>query len=87
MAIESSLALARCLASEDELKLSLRRYESERKPRTDWITKQSWRIGRIGQFENRFLCALRDLFVQLAPDSLTIRQIERAAGHEERFIH
>jgi FAD-dependent urate hydroxylase len=85
MAIESSLALARCLAAGgDRLGESLRRYEKERMPRTRWITKQSWRIGRIGQFENRFVCALRNLFVRLAPDSLTIKQIERAAGHEEK---
>lgn len=84
MAIESSLALARCLAREDDLRASLNRYERERMPRTAWITKQSWRIGRIGQFENRLLCTLRDLFIQLAPDSLTIKQIERAAGHEEQ---
>ena len=84
MAIESSLALARCLALSDSLSESLTRYEEGRMPRTRWITGQSWRIGRIGQFENRFVCALRNLFVQLAPDSLTIKQIERAAGHIEK---
>lgn len=84
MAIESSLALARCLRQSDDLAESLRRYERERMPRTAWITKQSWKIGRIGQFESRLLCTLRDLFVQLAPDSLTIKQIEGAAGHEEQ---
>jgi FAD-dependent urate hydroxylase len=85
MAIESSLALARCLRQTDDLSLSLRRYERERMPRTAWITNQSWRIGRIGQFENRLLCTLRDAFVQLAPDSLTIKQIERAVEHEEQL--
>jgi FAD-dependent urate hydroxylase len=84
MAIESSIALARCLRQSNDLAESLRRYERERMPRTRWVTNQSWRIGRIGQFENRLLCTLRDLFVQLAPDSLTIKQIERAAGHEEQ---
>lgn len=87
MAIESSLALARCLSGGPDLSTSLHRYESERRPRTAWVTAQSRRIGRIGQFENRFLCALRDLFVQLAPDSLTIKQIERAAGHEEQGMN
>lgn len=85
MAIESSLALARCIRQSDELAESLRRYERERMPRTKWITNQSWRIGRIGQFESRLLCIMRDLFVQLAPDSLTIKQIERAARHEEQL--
>lgn len=84
MAIESSLALARCLRQSDDMEASLSRYERERMPRTAWITNQSWRIGRIGQFQNRILCALRDAFVQLAPDSLTIKQIERAVEHEEQ---
>ncbi|HEY0320848.1 MAG TPA: FAD-dependent monooxygenase [Pyrinomonadaceae bacterium] len=85
MAIESSLALARCLRQTDDLAASLRRYERERMPRTAWITNQSWRIGRIGQFQSRLLCTLRDLFVQLAPDSLTIKQIVRAVEHEEQL--
>lgn len=85
MAIESSLALARCLRQGDDLRESLRRYESDRMPRTTWITNQSWRIGRIGQFQNRLLCTLRDALVQLAPDSLTIKQIQKAVEHEEQL--
>lgn len=84
MAIESSLALARCLREEDGIEEALGRYERGRRERTAWITNQSWRIGRIGQFENPLLCAMRDLFVRLAPDSLTLRQIERAVNYEER---
>ncbi|HKS27917.1 MAG TPA: FAD-dependent monooxygenase [Pyrinomonadaceae bacterium] len=83
MAIESSLALARCLRQDVDLQESLRRYERERMPRTAWITSQSRRIGRIGQFQSRLLCAMRDRFVQLAPDSLALKQIERAVSHDE----
>jgi len=85
MAIESSLALARCLREGDNLSQSLSRYERERSPRTAWITNQSWRIGRIGQFQNRLLCAMRDAFVQFAPDSLTLKQITRAVEHDEQL--
>ncbi|MCA1558675.1 MAG: FAD-dependent monooxygenase, partial [Acidobacteria bacterium] len=85
MAIESSLALARCLRQEDDLEAGLRRYESVRRKRTAYITNQSWRIGRIGQYENGLLCAMRNLFIQLAPDSLTIRQIVRAVEHDEQL--
>jgi FAD-dependent urate hydroxylase len=83
MAIESSLALARCLRQSDKLMEGLQRYERERMPRTAWITRQSRKIGRIGQFQSRLLCTLRDAFVQFAPDSLTIKQIERAVEHDE----
>jgi 2-polyprenyl-6-methoxyphenol hydroxylase-like FAD-dependent oxidoreductase len=80
MAIESSLAIARCLRESESLAEGLRRYERGRMPRTAWITEQSRRIGRIGQFESGLLCSLRDAFVRLAPDSLAIKQIERAVG-------
>ncbi|HEX8176544.1 MAG TPA: FAD-dependent monooxygenase [Pyrinomonadaceae bacterium] len=85
MAIESSLALARCLRQGEDLQESLRRYERERMPRTAWITNQSRKIGRIGQFQSRLLCTLRDAFIQLAPDSLTIKQIQRAVEHDEQL--
>lgn len=83
MAIESSLALARCLRQAEDLSASLHRYERERMPRTAWVTKQSRFIGRIGQFQNPIICAMRDAFLRFAPDSLAIKQIERAVAHEE----
>lgn len=84
MAIESSLALARSLREQEDLSEALDRYERERKPRTTWVTKQSRFIGRIGQFQNPILCRMRDLFISLSPDSLAIKQIERAVSHEEQ---
>lgn len=85
MAIESSLALTRCLRDGRDLAESLNRYERERMPRTAWVTNQSWRVGRIGQFRNPLVCAMRDIFVRLAPDSLALKQIERAVAHEEQL--
>jgi 2-polyprenyl-6-methoxyphenol hydroxylase-like FAD-dependent oxidoreductase len=84
MAIESSLALARSLREQEGLAEALGRYEKERRSRTAWVTKQSRFIGRIGQFENPILCKMRDLFIGLSPDSLALRQIERAVSHEEQ---
>jgi 2-polyprenyl-6-methoxyphenol hydroxylase-like FAD-dependent oxidoreductase len=82
MAIESSVVLARCIEQESDLATALSRYEAERMPRTRWITEQSWKIGRIGQFDNRVACALRDLLVGLAPGFAVNRQLERAVGFE-----
>jgi 2-polyprenyl-6-methoxyphenol hydroxylase-like FAD-dependent oxidoreductase len=82
MAIESGVVLARCLEQESDLATALSRYEAERMPRTRWITEQSWKIGRIGQFDNRVACALRDLLVGLAPGFAVNRQLERAVGFE-----
>lgn len=81
-AIESSIALARCLAQEDGLATALRRYENERMPRTAWITRQSWTIGQIGQLENRLACALRNLAIRLTPETMAMRQFIQTVGME-----
>lgn len=82
MAIESSLMLARCLSQEDDLPRALRRYETERMPRTAWITDQSWKIGRIGQLENPLACRVRDFLLRITPASVTRKTLERAAGYD-----
>ena len=82
MAIESSLVLARCLSHEDDLAGAVGRYETERMPRTAWITEQSWKIGRIGQMENPLGCRVRDFLLSMAPAKVTRKTLERAAGYE-----
>jgi FAD-dependent urate hydroxylase len=79
-AIESSLALASGLAREPDLDAAFRRYEIGRMERTAWITNQSWQIGRIGQLENRFACALRNFAISLAPSHLTKRHLAQVVG-------
>jgi FAD-dependent urate hydroxylase len=82
MAIESSLVLARCLEQEDDLAVALIRYELERMPRTAWITRQSRKIGRLGQIENPVACAVRDWFVSVTPDAFSKRHFLKAASFE-----
>lgn len=82
MAVESSLALARCLADGKDLRSSLRRYESERMPRTAWITRRSYRLGRLGQLENPLACLLRNMMVWLTPERVMKKSIEKAVGYE-----
>jgi 2-polyprenyl-6-methoxyphenol hydroxylase-like FAD-dependent oxidoreductase len=82
MAIESGVVLARCLKEESELAAALARYEAERMPRTRWITEQSWKIGRAGQWENPLACGMRDLLVSMAPESMLKKQLARAVGFD-----
>lgn len=79
-AIESSLALASSLVQEPDLDAAFRRYEIGRMERTAWITNQSWQIGRIGQLENKLVCALRNFAIRLVPDSLTKKHLAQAIG-------
>jgi 2-polyprenyl-6-methoxyphenol hydroxylase-like FAD-dependent oxidoreductase len=82
MAIESSLVLARCILQEGDLPRALRRYETERMPRTTWITDQSWKIGRIGQLENPLACRVRDFLLRITPARIARKTLERAADYE-----
>lgn len=70
------------LTQESMLAEGLRRYQSERMPRTTMITEQSWKIGRLGQLENGFACALRNLLVRLIPSKLMRKALERAVEYE-----
>ncbi|MCI0397872.1 MAG: FAD-dependent monooxygenase [Chloroflexi bacterium] len=75
-AIESAVVLARCLANHDDLAAALQAYEARRRPRTAFITRQSWRIGRVAQWENGLACTLRNTAVRLTPPALLLRQLE-----------
>lgn len=69
-AIEDAVVLARCIASVGSSPPALRRYERLRSPRTRWIVRQSHRIGRVGQFTNPALVAIRDRVMRLIPERL-----------------
>ncbi len=61
MAIEDAAILAKCLAAEPDTRVALRAYERARRPRTAYVSRQSNRVGAIGQFENPLLVGARDL--------------------------
>lgn len=82
MAIESSVTLARCLADGKDLRNSLCQYETERMPRTAWITRRSYRIGRLGQLENPLACLLRNVVVWLTPERVMKKSLEKVIGYE-----
>jgi 2-polyprenyl-6-methoxyphenol hydroxylase-like FAD-dependent oxidoreductase len=82
-ALESSVILARCLAEETDLTAALQRYESERSPRTSWITNQSWTVGRYGQIQSGFLCSIREFVMRrILPDSFFLNPLRKAIGYE-----
>ena len=60
MGIEDGLVLGRCFSNGRDVEECLRDYEGRRKPRTDWIVRESFRIGRVLQLENGLAVKLRD---------------------------
>jgi 2-polyprenyl-6-methoxyphenol hydroxylase-like FAD-dependent oxidoreductase len=68
MAIEDAVVLARRMRGDGDLAHKLASFAAERSPRTSAITRESWRFGRLGQWEGRLPCWLRDrLFGLLLP--------------------
>lgn len=68
MAMEDALVLAKCLTSADEMEARLRRYEKLRFKRTALITRDSLRVGQVGQIENTIVAALRNAAFKMIPN-------------------
>ena len=64
MAIESALVLARCLARFDNHDAAFRAYQASRVRRTNWISRSSSRLGRLGQIDSDALCYIRNIFMK-----------------------
>jgi len=68
MAIESAAELAECLTKIDHLDDALNTYQIHRVARTRKVTELSRQIGRIGNMQGGFRCALRNTLVRGVPD-------------------
>ncbi|WP_161499408.1 FAD-dependent monooxygenase [Flavipsychrobacter stenotrophus] len=68
MAIEDAVVLAASLTDKWNIENSLKRFQSERWPRTRSIQKKSNLLGKIGQLKNPHLCRLRNYCWQRIPD-------------------
>lgn len=77
MAIEDAAALGAELAAPEDWAAGLARYEEARKARAGAIQRQSFTIGRVGQFESGAACFLRNLALRLTPSSVGVGQIRK----------
>jgi 2-polyprenyl-6-methoxyphenol hydroxylase-like FAD-dependent oxidoreductase len=59
-ALEDAVALAHCLRSVPALQDGLRAYEQCRQRRTAMVTRQSWRLGKVLQWEHPAAVWFRD---------------------------
>jgi len=53
-----------------------------REPRVRWVQDQSRRIGRVGHWEGRLVCALRNRALSLVPDRASSAALVRMAEQE-----
>jgi 2-polyprenyl-6-methoxyphenol hydroxylase-like FAD-dependent oxidoreductase len=76
-AIEDAVTLAATLAATTPLADALRRYDSQRRPRTQSIVRLAHRMTRFGQADGTISTALRDLAVRLTPPGVAARGLDR----------
>lgn len=76
MALEDAVILANCLSKESDVMRAFRSFEHKRLKRTHGIVRDSWRLGKIAQWENSLLTAVRDTLLRMMPQSMYAKQIE-----------
>jgi FAD-dependent urate hydroxylase len=80
-AIEDAVYLAAVLAGTRDIEAALRHYEQARFSRTAAITKDSWRLGRVCQWEDPFGCWLRNRLTSWTPGAISLRLMEARVNH------
>ncbi|GHO46237.1 FAD-dependent monooxygenase [Ktedonospora formicarum] len=81
-AIEDAVVLAECIAQYPQPEDAFQAYERRRLARANRILRQSRLLGQIGQWENSFLCGLRDLALRATPPILLRKQLEPIVGYK-----
>jgi 2-polyprenyl-6-methoxyphenol hydroxylase-like FAD-dependent oxidoreductase len=79
-AIEDAVTLAAALATTAALPVALRRYDGERRPRTQSIVRMAHRMSRLGQAGGPVGTVLRDLAIRFTPPAVAARGIGRITG-------
>mgnify|MGYP006138680749 CR=1 FL=1 len=76
MAVEDAAVLARCMEENRSASDAFQEFERKRIARTTNIVNKSWSIGKVAQFENPVLVALRNAAIKLTPPSVAEKQIK-----------
>ena len=80
-AIEDGVVLARSLDETADVPAALAAYEERRLARTSRIVRQSWRFGRVAQWQNPVACFARDTLVRAIPASTQLRRLQWIVEH------
>lgn len=70
MAIEDAVILANMLTKSENVEEIFRAFEAKRISRTTKIVNDSWQVGKLAQLDNSLLIGLRNLALQLTPQSV-----------------
>lgn len=76
-AIEDVAVLIDELKKKQSVEKAFGAFENRRLERTAYITKTSWQIGKISQWENSFFVYARNTFMRLLPESVKQKTLQQ----------
>ncbi len=76
-AIEDAYVLADEMSKGEEYSKAFIAFEKRRIDRTDFIVNTSWKMGKLAQLENPFLCGIRNFALRNTPKSFHDKQLEK----------
>jgi 2-polyprenyl-6-methoxyphenol hydroxylase-like FAD-dependent oxidoreductase len=77
-ALEDAVTLAAALATEPTVEAALTRYDTERRPRSQAVSRAARQAGRVGQqLSHPLLVALRNTAMRMTPSRAAVRMILR----------
>ncbi|MCW3095983.1 MAG: binding domain protein [Chthonomonadaceae bacterium] len=75
-AIEDAVILAGLLKNSPDIPSALQTYEARRIPRTSRLVDQSWRFGKMAQWENPLACGLRNWLFRFTSAKTMTKQLD-----------
>jgi 2-polyprenyl-6-methoxyphenol hydroxylase-like FAD-dependent oxidoreductase len=76
-AIEGAYLLAKCIEKYGISQDAYKRYEELHFDRAQEINQESLRLGKIGQFSNPFLIAIRNIIFLLTPSAFSVKLLSK----------
>lgn len=87
-ALEDAVVLAAALSAEPTVASALARYDAERRPRSQSVSRAARQAGRVGQqLTHPWAIAVRNAALRLAPPRATVRAILRHAAWMPPPLH
>ena len=76
MGVEDAWLVAKKLSeNKNSVEVAFKQFEAERLQRTHYIVNTSYRLGKVAQWENRFLTKMRNAALRLVPASANEKQV------------
>ncbi|MFZ5973359.1 MAG: FAD-dependent monooxygenase [Bacteroidota bacterium] len=76
MGVEDAWLVAKKLSkNKNSVEVAFKQFEAERLQRTHYVVNTSYRLGKVAQWENRFLTKIRNAALRLVPASANEKQV------------